>query len=85
MAYLEKKIDMLISQSSGKPAFQERGFSRPPRPFRRFHKHRQGQHNPNSGEGNFSSSQPRHFGNTFKDSNQGFARKKKRFFHQGKG
>lgn len=91
LAFLERKIDTLLNQSSSeKPAFQRRPFAKSGRPFNRFNK---GQPRDNdfrdreSRPVGFSSSpsQPRQFDKPRGEGNQGFGAKKKRFFHRGKG
>jgi len=85
LAFLEKKIDTLISQSQEKP-FRGKPFPKPfPKPFRPFshsHHHDRGERDNSSRERDFSRGRPfeKHQGGE----NQEFGPKKKPFFHRKK-
>ena len=82
LGFLEKKIDTLIKQSSEKPSFRDKLFSKPFRPGGFAHSHRRdesGQGSPR--EGNFSGERP-----FSREGNQGggFGQRKKQFFPRRK-
>ncbi|MBU1124777.1 MAG: hypothetical protein KKC84_02015 [Candidatus Omnitrophica bacterium] len=80
LVFLEKKIDILIEQSQGKP-FREKQFSRPfrsyGRPYRNSHR---AQGDP-SGERRFD--RGRHFEKPHSEESRGFEHKKKTFDSPG--
>ncbi len=80
LSFLEKKVDILIGQSSERP-FQRRTFSKPFRPFNRSHHHGRGDRE-NPREGGFAG--PRHFDKPQGGENRGFDHKKKPFFRKRK-
>ncbi len=81
LVFLEKKIDILIDQSSRRP-FSEKHFSRHSRSFGR--PHRPFEKRPgDSREGDFG--QDRHFARHNDDRKEGFDHKKKPFAYKRKG
>lgn len=72
---LERKIDLLINQPSGRP-FSGRPFSKPFRPFGRSHRHSEGAEG-NAGGGERGFDRGRHFKKPHGEENRGFAYKKK--------
>ena len=74
LVFLEKKIDILISQSSGRP-FGEKHFSKPFRSSGRPFHHSDRAHVSASGEKSFG--RERHFKKRNGEENRGFDRKKK--------
>ena len=77
LVFLEKKIDVLIGQSPGKP-FHDRRFSKPFRRFGHSNWHGKKERDNNSGERNFS--QGNHFDKRQGGENRGFVQEKKPFF-----
>ena len=84
LASLEKKIDILISQSQEKP-FREKHFSKPfrsfDRPYRPGHYHDKKDHGDDPKN---SSSPDRHFKKKYGGKKGGFDPRKKSFFHKRK-
>ena len=76
---LEKKIDILINQSSGRPS-GERHFSKPFRSFDRPHRSFDGGHGNTSGGRSFDGE--RHFEKRHGGENRGFDPTKKPFYHK---
>ena len=81
LASLEKKIDILINQSLGKPS-GERHFSKPFRSFGRPHRSFDGGHGNTSGGKSFDGE--RHFEKRHGGENRGFDPTKKPFYHKRK-
>ena len=79
MAYLERKIDMLIGQSPDRPG-QERHFSPSARSFGHPPRHERGEHNPR--ERSFAPG--RRFDNPRGEERHGFSHRKKPFFGRRK-
>jgi len=73
LVFLEKKIDILISQSSGRPLGEKR-FSKPFRSFGRYHRSDRGYDN-TSGEKSFERGS--HFEKRHGEENRGFDHKEK--------
>ena len=73
---LEKKIDILIDQSSRRP-FSEKHFSKPSRPFGRPHRPFDGTHGDASGEKRFD--RGRNFEKRHSEENRRFDHKKKTY------
>lgn len=74
LVFLERKIDLLISQSETRPS-GDKHFSKPSRPFGRPHRSFDREHGDASGEKRFD--RGRHFGKQSGEENRGFDRKKK--------
>lgn len=81
LSFLEKKIDILISQSQEKP-FKGRPFPKPFRPFSHSHHHDRGERDNSSRERDFSRGRP--FEKHERGEHQEFGPKKKPFFHRKK-
>ena len=79
LGFLEKKIDTLIKQSSEKPSFRDKHFSKSFRPGGFGHSHHHDKGGPR--EGNFSGERPFN-----REGNQGggFGQRKKQFFPRRK-
>ena len=89
LAFLEKKIDILIKQSSEKSferPFQKRSFSRPFRPggFSHSHPRNQGERSNGPGEKDFAQSQRRPFDRPQGNETREFSRGRKAFFRRQK-
>jgi len=86
LLFLEKKIDMLISQSQQRPSperpFRKPPFSKPSRPFGHFHHHGEGEPNRNFGEKD--SAQGRHSEHRQRDAKRSFGPRKKPFLSKRK-
>jgi len=81
LASLEKKIDILINQSSSRPS-GERHFSKPFQSFGRPHRSFDGGHGNTSGGKSFD--RERHFEKRHGSENRGFDPTKKPFYHKRK-
>ena len=79
LVFLEKKIDILISQSQAK-SFGEKHFSKPFRSFDRPHRRPGREYDHGSGEKSFD--RERHFEKRHGEENRGFGQKKGPFFHK---
>lgn len=92
LAFLEKKIDLLISQSQARPFSREKNFSRP---FRSFDRERHFEKRHGEGDRGFGYKKKsydhsrgsdvgpeRHFEKRHGDESRGFDQKKKPFFHK---
>lgn len=80
LVFLEKKIDILISQSQDRP-FRQKPFSRPFRPFG-YHRRPEREHENTSEEKRFD--RPRHFEKRHGQDKRGFDQKKKPFYFKRK-
>ena len=76
LVFLEKKIDILINQSLGRP-YSEKHFSKPFRSFGRPGRHSNRAHVNASGEKSFD--RARHFEKRHSEENRGFDHKKKTY------
>ena len=81
LIFLEKKIDTLINQSSGK-RFEVKRFSKPLQPFERSSYYGRGKQGNASRERSFTQSRP--FDKQQGDENRGFGQRKKPFFRHRK-
>ena len=88
LGFLEKKIDILISQSSER-SFKGKSFSRPFRPmparpagFSPSHRYGKGEHDHSPRQGGFVPGRP--FDQPQGNENRGFGQKKRPFFRQRK-
>ena len=76
LVFLEKKIDILISQSQSKPS-SEKHFSKPFRSFSRPYRRSDREHDNTSGEKSFD--RGRHFEKRYGEESRGFDHKKKAY------
>ena len=81
LIFLEKKIDTLINQSSGK-RFEVKRFSKPLQPFERSSYYGRGKQGNPSRERSFAQSRP--FDKQQGDESRGFGHRKKPSFHHRK-
>lgn len=81
LVFLEKKLDTLINQPSGRP-FEKRPFPKPQRSFGPPHRYGKGQQGNSSGEGNFG--QGRRFDRQEDRGNRRFSQGNKPFYHRRK-
>jgi hypothetical protein len=82
LIFLEKKIDTLINQSSGK-RFEVKRFSKPLQPFERSSYYGKGKQGNSSRERSFTQSRPS-FNKQQGDENRDFGQRKKPFFRHRK-
>lgn len=76
LVFLEKKIDILINQSLGRP-FRQKPFSKSFRSFGHAHRRSDREHDNTSGEKSFD--RGRHFEKRHGEENRGFGHKKKAY------
>jgi len=96
LVFLEKKIDTLLKQPSGRPferkPFEKRPFSRPERPFGNYNRYGKGPQGNSLREGNFGpgrrfdkqEGQERRFDKREGQGNQRFGQRNKPFYGQRK-
>lgn len=77
LTFLERKIDTLLNQSSERPSFQRRNFSRPGGSFNKFRHRDRESRSGEPREGGFSDSEPRSFERPAHGRDREFGAKKK--------